>query len=415
MTSHVVQRRTPLHVTWRWLALVAVPMMASSVGADSRTRHYDFEEGTANATTNTVADKFDTPPHLAPAFGTFFNFDHVVPGTNNPVVAGEPLKTWIDTNVDPTPALTLAPAATTGGTFVANTSPAPGSTIALQFNGTDQALQGPAFRDSYVDQTAYNTNAPAVLSGTGSNLATTFFQLSQAWVRPSSAGNGTEQVVWAVGEENGGIRITADGKWQITAVGGAVINNPSPRPVAFDQWTHVAISRGGGGATLRINGSIAGTATGSFGKWGDFLTLGGNEDLSLLFNGAIDNFDVGGNYDGSFVPFTDLTFFSDLMIPQPTNVPGDVDQDGDADQTDYQIWSTNAGFNNGFGVGDVTTLIKGDVNADGRIDFFDFTVIAGAAAAVGTALDLSGSSVPEPSAFVLASMAALAFLVRRRK
>jgi hypothetical protein len=143
--------------------------------------------------------------------------------------------------------------------------------------------------------------------------------------------------------------------------------------------------------------------------------LGANESLEFLFNGQIDNFDVGGNYDGSFVPFTDLTFFADLGLPQPTGVPGDVDQNGVANQTDYDIWSTNAGFNNGFGVGDATTLIKGDVNADGRVDFFDFTVIADAVAGAGAALDLGGGGVPEPSAFVLAAMATLALVVRRRK
>ena len=237
-------------------------------------------------------------------------------------------------------------------------------------------------------------------------------QLSQAWVFPSLAGEGTEQTVWALGEENGGVRITSEGFWQLTAVGGATIN-PSNAQVAFNEWTHIAVSRGGGGATLRVNGSVAATATGAFGKWGDFLTLGADEDLAQLFNGRIDNFDIGGNHDGSFVPFTDLTFFSDLMIPQPTNAPGDVDQDGDADMNDYMIWSTNAGFNNTFGVGDVTTLVKGDVNNDGRIDFFDFTEIAAAASAAGAALNLGDRGVPEPTALFLAAFAAAALILRR--
>jgi hypothetical protein len=271
-----------------------------------------------------------------------------------------------------------------------------------------QALQGAAFRDSFVDQAAYNSNAPA-----GGNLATTFFQLSQAWVRPSAAGNGTEQVVWAVGEENGGVRITADGFWQLAAVGGATIS-ASTAQVSFDQWTHIAVSRGGGGATLRVNGSVAATASGSFGKWGDFVTLGADETLATLFNGQVDNFDIGGNHDGGFVAFEDLTFFSDLGIPQPTGVAGDVDQDGDADQTDYNIWSANAGFNNTFGIGDVTTLVKGDVNNDGRIDFFDFKVISTAVAAGGGTLDLSGGNVPEPSALLLAACGAIALGQRHR-
>lgn len=407
MTICVSQLRAPMSVMRCWLPILASFVMCTSVHADSRTRRYDFEEGTTSATASTVEDKFNT--HLVSAFDTFFGFDHVVPGTNDAVPAGQPLKTYIDA-IDPTPALTTAPGATNGGTFVVSNSPAPGSTKAIQFDGSSQALQGPGFRDSYVDQAAYNSNAPAA----GGNLTTTFFQLSQAWVYPSSAGQGTDQVVWAIGDENGGLRITADGFWQLTAVGGATISATNAQ-VAFDQWTHIAVSRGGGGATLRVNGSTAATASGSFSKWGDFVTLGGNEDLSLLFNGKVDNFDVGGNHDGSFVAFQDLTFFSDLGIPAPTNVPGDVDQDGDADQADYNTWSTNAGFNNTFGLGDVTTLVKGDLNNDGRVDFFDFTEIASAVAAGGGSLDLSSGNVPEPHSLALAAFGALAWSARRRR
>lgn len=407
MMSCVSRLRTSSSIMRRWLPVLSLSLLCTSASADSRTRRYDLEEGTANAIATTVDDKFNT--HLVPAFGTFYGFDYVVPGTNDAVPAGQPLKTYIDA-IDPTPALTTAPGATNGGKFVASNSPAPGSTIAIEFDGLTQALQGAGYRDSFVDQAAYNSNAPA----SGDNLATTFFQLSQAWVYPSSAGQGTEQVVWAVGDENGGLRITPDGFWQLTAVGGATIS-ASNAQVAFDQWTHIAVSRGGGGATLRVNGSTAATASGSFGKWGDFVTLGGNEDLSLLFNGKVDNFDIGGNHDGGFVAFEDLTFYSDLGIPAPTNVLGDVDQDGDADQADYVIWSTNAGFNNTFGLGDVTTLVKGDLNNDGRVDFFDFTEIADAVTAGGGSLDLSLGNVPEPHTLALVACAAVAASIGRRR
>lgn len=405
MSTEIMRSPSAQRILQAGLPWLALSIFVSTASADSRTRRYDFEEGVVGNVASTVEDKIDT--HLIPAFGTFFGFDHLVLGTNDPVPPGQPLKTYIDA-IDPTPALTTAPGATNGGTFVASDSPAPGSTVALQFDGMSQALQGPAFRDSYVDQAAYNSNAPA-----GGNLATTFFQLSQAWVYPSSAGQGTEQVVWAIGEENGGVRITSDGFWQLTAVGGATIGN-STAQVAFDQWTHIAVNRGGGNAQLRVNGTLAATASGSFGKWGDYVTLGADEDLEFLFNGRVDNFDIGGNHDGSFVVFDDLMFFSDLGISAPTGVPGDVDQDGDADQDDYEIWSANAGFNNTFGAGDVTTLIKGDLNNDGRVDFFDFKIIANAVAAGGGTLDLSSGNVPEPSALMLVACAAAAGGIARR-
>ena len=40
-----------------------------------------------------------------------------------------------------------------------------------------------------------------------------------------------------------------------------------------------------------------------------------------------------------------LDVFRDLGLPTPSGRAGDVDQDGDVDQADYNIWSTNAGFN----------------------------------------------------------------------
>jgi hypothetical protein len=92
--------------------------------------------------------------------------------------------------------------------------------------------------------------------------------------------------------------------------------------------------------------------------------------------------------------------YADLGLAVPSGVAGDVDQDGDVDQTDYNIWSTNAGFNNMLGQGDLTTLNKGDLDQNGVIDFFDFHVIAREAAAVGAVLTLT-DAVPEPTSGAL--------------
>ena len=50
--------------------------------------------------------------------------------------------------------------------------------------------------------------------------------------------------------------------------------------------------------------------------------------------------------------------------------------DGLVDEKDYNIWSVNVGFDNGLGVGDFTTFPLGDVDFNGRVDFFDYVAIA---------------------------------------
>lgn len=402
------------------LAIVAAIMFtalapATPAWADSRQRLYDFEEGTPGASATEAVDKLGAPPHLQEAFGAFYVFDSVVPGTNDAVPNGEPLKTWIDANVDPTPSLSV-PFVGVEPTFIdvsdgtALDSPSLGSTVAMDFNGA-QVLQGVGFRDSYVDQTAYDTNAAAA---GGTNILSTFFNFSEAWVYADSASNGVTQTVWAIGEENGGVRITSDGFWSLAAVGGAT--GPAPtRPVAFDTWTHVGVARGGGSATLYVNGSVAATANGFFGKWGDFVTIGGDEDFIETFDGKIDSFGVGGNHDGGFSAFEDLSFFTDLGFDEPTGVLGDVDQDGDADQDDYLIWSENVGFDNGFGAGDVTTLFIGDLDANGKVDFFDFALIARGVEAMGGSLVIGDATVPEPSGLLIVALTAAGMLVGRRR
>lgn len=429
MSFQALHPQRPLRKYWRWPAVLVLPMlmasmlMATVANADSLHRLYNFEDGTPGATADMAVDTI-ADSHLTPAFGAFLAFDHVVPGTNSAVPDGELLQDWITANVNPTPPLTIPDGVgATGPTFVdiSNGMPLDNPAVnlvsdrALDFDGASTVLQGPGFRDSYVVADAYNNNLAADdTGGDNDNLATTFFNFSQAWVYADSASQGVPQTVWAVGEENGGVRISADGLWEIAAVGGAS-TTASLAPVAFDTWTHIAVARSGGGGTLYVNGSVASTATGFFGKWGDFVTIGADEDFIELFDGKVDEFGVGGNFDGGFNAFDDINFFADTGAPEPTGIPGDVDQDGDADMDDYQIWSDNVGFNNELGAGDVTTLIMGDVDFNGRIDFFDFAEIANAAAAAGAALDLNSLNVPEPSTLMISALLCAGALVARRR
>lgn len=394
---------------------VLVFAAAAPAFGDSLHRLYTFEEGSPGATAAEVIDSLGDPPHLLPAFGdAYLAFDSHIAGSNDSVPIGQPVQTWINANVDPTPSMT-APFAGTEPTFVdvsdgsALDSPSLGSSVALDFSGA-QALQGPGFKDSYVELEAYNNNDPAA---TNTNVLTTYFTFSQAWVYPDSAGQGTAQVVWAIGRENGGARITSDGFWTLTSLGSAT-GAEADIPVVFDEWTHVAVARGGGSATLYVNGAVASTANGFFGAFGDEVTLGTESTFFEIFDGKVDSFGVGGNHDGSFVPFDDIDYFEDLGILPPTGVAGDVDQDGDADQDDYLIWSANVGFSNNFGFGDVTTLLKGDLDDNGRVDAFDFFEIASAVEAAGGSLTLVAAA-PEPSSLALTAAAALALVRRRRK
>jgi hypothetical protein len=271
-------------------------------------------------------------------------------------------------------------------------------TFAIDFDGEFDRLTSPAFDPR-------NFNGPD-----------SFNALSQAWLKPDSAKQGQQQNVWSLGNDNGGVGITADGFWQIIA-SSSIPDTASTTPVAFDEWTHVAIYRTGNFARLYVNGSLV-VSGANFWNGVGLVTVGNRTSevpsTSLAhYDGAIDDFAISGfGFDGVFGlnPAEDIDFFADLVI---TGVPGDVDQDGDADQDDYNIWSTNVGFNSGLGSGDPSTLLIGDLDQNGRVNYFDFIEIVAAARAEGNQLVLG--SIPEPSALILVAAAALCCAVGTRK
>jgi hypothetical protein len=235
-----------------------------------------------------------------------------------------------------------------------------------------------------VDDTLYNPRPPSFATTPYPFDPRDFGQfdvLSQAWVKPTSAAFGTAQFVWRIGAENGGLAITADGKWALRTgnpsaeVPLADVETVSDVSVALNEWTHVAIFRGGNTSFLYIDGSIAAVDNGF---WNDIVPdvrLGSDNNAGgSFFKGIVDNFSIGTASDGVFDLAADLDYYIDLEL-EFSDVEGDVDQDGVVDVDDYTIWSQNVGFNNGFGFGDPNTLLLGDVDQSGIVDMHDFQII----------------------------------------
>lgn len=241
-----------------------------------------------------------------------------------------------------------------------------------------------------------------------------FDTLSQIWVK-STGTSATDQYVYRIGNEHGGVIITPNNKWALrtgTAADGFVESNIAVQP---NVWTHVALYRGGNFSTLYINGSIAARDPGFWGGEGPDLRLGSDllAAAGSFFKGVVDNFSIGAPSDGSFNAATDIDYFTDLGITF-SNVAGDVNQDRTVNITDYNIWKTNVGFDNGFGVGDPGTHLKGDVNRSGVVDLFDFLIINNASISMGNGA--LGLSVPEPTSLgLLVIGAALAACRRSRR
>jgi hypothetical protein len=100
----------------------------------------------------------------------------------------------------------------------------------------------------------------------------------------------------------------------------------------------------------------------------------------------------------------------------PVNItyilPGDFDADEDVDMDDYTVWRS------GFGITTGGSFVVGDGNGDGRVDVADYTVWRdnlGATSSLPGALGLATAvSIPEPATVMLAGIALVGVIVRRR-
>jgi hypothetical protein len=264
------------------------------------------------------------------------------------------------------------------------------SGLALDFDGVDDYLQAPPFdpRDMAFNRQQFNA-------------------LSQAWVRPHLDGKGQRQLVWQLGNENGSVAITPEGFWELVP-GGAAAAAVTTVPVAFNEWTHVAVLRTGNDGRIYINGSLI-VVSGGFWNGPGAQVLGASVSGSDNFWGSIDDFNISGFPDLSFNPANDLDVFQGVL----SGVPGDIVQDSVLDIKDYEEWSKNVGFDNRLGAGDPFTQLKGDIDRNGRVNFFDLDMLIRLAAEAGT--PLPAQLIPEPTGVALMCGGLLAALTLRRR
>ena len=391
------------------LAAILVSLVCvSEVNAQAfRSRDYTFEEGAVGAVGAAGVTDHETSNGIASAADpnrVWYDVEYNIPISSESQLGsqqGTAVQTWLaSVQRDSAPLVNTLGAFFRPDYVAVNDSPADqgNSTRALEFGG--------GFGESLIDEASssgmrgFVFDADSIVANetiANTNFFASFSYLSQAWVKPVL--DGARQVVWSIGSEQGALGITSSGDWEVRGLGpvGTLSTN-----IAVDEnnWTHVAVYRNGSEAIFYVNGSVAAQGPNFFNIWPDTIYLGSDEQQARNYSGLIDDFSVSGFPNGEGIdPAVDLDYWTDTTpIPDPL-ILGDVNFDSDVNQTDYNIWSANVGFNNGFGIGDFGTLNLGDVDGNGRIDLLDFNIIQREARALGNVL--SFTTVPEPGACLL--------------
>src|SRR5690606_13137597 len=124
--------------------------------------------------------------------------------------------------------------------------------------------------------------------------------------------------------------------------------------------------------------------------------------LRVWVDGAL-QFDVAGTFPqgrwGLYQHSQAFAKYTDFEVESfgPTNVPGDFNGDFAVDGADFVIWQSNFPSQGG------ATLSTGDANGDGNVDGADFVIWQSNFPTQAP----GATAVPEPSAWLLASLSVL--------